>query len=73
MANYLPADAIFSMQTIGCTRDRLPETRRLEIMALHEKMDALRSEQLAAMLDNQERQFELLTRLLAQANIGEPA
>jgi hypothetical protein len=37
------------------------------------KMDALRSEQLAAMLEKQERQIELLTRLLARENLGERA
>jgi uncharacterized membrane protein len=36
----------------------------IEIMALHEKMDAMRTEQLAAMLLQQQQQIELLTRLL---------
>lgn len=45
----------------------------LEIMALHEKLDALRSGQLASMLDKQERQIELLTKLLVQENPGERA
>jgi uncharacterized membrane protein len=36
----------------------------IEIMALHEKMDALRTEQLAALLVQQQRQIDLLTRLL---------
>ena len=40
----------------------------IEIMALHDKMDALRSEQLAAMLDKQQEQIELLTKLLARAD-----
>jgi uncharacterized membrane protein len=39
----------------------------IEIMALHEKMDALRSEQLAALLLKQQEQIDLLTRLLARA------
>jgi uncharacterized membrane protein len=38
----------------------------IEIMALHEKMDALRSEQLATMLLRQQEQIDLLTRLLAR-------
>ena len=38
----------------------------LEIMALHEKMDSLRTGQLAAMLDKQQQQIELLTQLLAR-------
>ncbi len=36
----------------------------IEIMALHEKMDALRTEQLAALLIQQQQQIDLLTRLL---------
>jgi uncharacterized membrane protein len=40
----------------------------IEIMALHDKMDALRSEQLAAMLDKQQEQIELLTKLLARTD-----
>jgi len=36
----------------------------IEIMALHEKMDALRTEQLVALLVQQQRQIDLLTRLL---------
>ena len=42
----------------------------IEIMALHEKMDALRTEQLAALLLKQQEQIDLLTRLLART--GEP-
>jgi uncharacterized membrane protein len=38
----------------------------LEIMTLHEKMDALRTGQLAAMLDKQQQQIDLLTQLLAR-------
>jgi uncharacterized membrane protein len=41
----------------------------IEIMALHEKMDSLRSEQLAAMLDKQQEQIELLTKLLARSDL----
>jgi uncharacterized membrane protein len=42
----------------------------IEIMALHEKMDALRSEQLTAMLAKQQEQIELLTKLLALPQFG---
>jgi uncharacterized membrane protein len=42
----------------------------IEIMALHEKMDALRTEQLAALLHKQQEQIDLLTNLLAQTGIG---
>jgi uncharacterized membrane protein len=38
----------------------------IEIMALHEKMDALRTEQLAELLRQQREQIDLLARLLAQ-------
>lgn len=41
----------------------------IEIMALHEKMDALRSEQLAALLLKQQEQIDLLARLLARAGV----
>jgi uncharacterized membrane protein len=41
----------------------------MEIMALHEKMDALRTEQLAALLVKQEQQLELLTKVLGRAEI----
>jgi uncharacterized membrane protein len=42
----------------------------IEIMALHEKMDAMRTEQLAAMLAKQQEQIELLTKLLARAEFS---
>jgi uncharacterized membrane protein len=40
----------------------------IEIMALHEKMDALRSDQLAALLAKQQQQIDLLTRLLQRVD-----
>jgi uncharacterized membrane protein len=42
----------------------------IEIMALHEKMDALRSEQLAALLRKQQEQIDLLTRLVERADLA---
>lgn len=42
----------------------------IEIMALHEKMDALRSEQLAKMLEKQQEQIDLLAKLLARPDIA---
>lgn len=36
----------------------------VEIMALHEKLDALRGEQIVALIEQQQRQIDLLTRLL---------
>lgn len=38
----------------------------IEIMALHDKLDALRNEQLSALLRTQQEQIELLTRLLEE-------
>jgi uncharacterized membrane protein len=40
----------------------------IEIMALHEKMDSLRTEQLAALLLKQQEQIDLLTTLLSHAD-----
>jgi uncharacterized membrane protein len=46
----------------------------VEIMALHDKLDALRSEHLAVLLQQQQAQIELLTRLVAaQAPSAGPA
>lgn len=46
----------------------------VEIMALHDKLDALRSEHLVLLLQQQQAQIELLTRLIAaQPTSAEPA
>jgi uncharacterized membrane protein len=45
----------------------------IEIMALHEKMDALRSEQLASLLARQQQQLDLLTELIERAGLSRPA
>jgi uncharacterized membrane protein len=42
----------------------------IEIMALHEKMDALRTEQLAALLIKQQQQIDLLTQLLQRTGLA---
>ena len=42
----------------------------IEIMALHEKMDAMRTEQLAALLDRQQQQLDLLTELIERAGLA---
>ena len=42
----------------------------IEIMALHEKMDAMRTEQLAALLARQQEQIDLLTRLIARLEVA---
>jgi uncharacterized membrane protein len=36
----------------------------LEIMALHDKMDTWRTEQLAALIEHQQRSFEMLTKFI---------
>ncbi|WP_394002404.1 DUF1003 domain-containing protein [Luteimonas sp. WGS1318] len=43
----------------------------LEIMALHEKMDAMRSDQIMRLLDQQQAQLDLLTRLVER--VGDAA
>ena len=46
----------------------------VEIMALHDKLDALRSEHLALLLQQQQAQIDLLTRLIAaQPIVAAPA
>jgi uncharacterized membrane protein len=42
----------------------------IEIMALHEKMDSMRSEQLAALLLKQQQQIDLLTQLLQRTDLA---
>lgn len=44
----------------------------IEIMALHEKIDALRNDQILAMLAKQEEQIALLTRLCEQSPPPQP-
>ena len=75
MLAALQAPVIMMSQNRQATTDRQMAAHdyevnlkaEIEIMALHEKMDALRSEQLAGMLVKQQEQIELLTRLLARA------
>lgn len=38
----------------------------VEIMALHEKMDTLRAEHLAALIEHQHRSFEMITKFLKE-------
>lgn len=42
----------------------------IEIMALHEKMDSMRSEQLTALLARQQQQLDLLTQLIERARLS---
>ena len=72
MVAALQAPVIMMSQNRQATTDRRMAAHdyevnlkaELEIMALHEKMDALRTEQLAALLLKQQQQIDLLTRLL---------
>jgi len=38
----------------------------IEIMALHEKLDQMRNEQMQSLLADQQRQIDLLTRLISE-------
>jgi uncharacterized membrane protein len=42
----------------------------IEIMALHEKMDAMRTEQLTALLARQQQQLDLLTQLVERGGLA---
>jgi len=75
MVAALQAPVIMMSQNRQSTTDRKMAAHdyqvnlkaEIEIMALHDKMDALRSEQLAALLEKQQQQIDLLTQLLARA------
>ncbi|MFC4311354.1 DUF1003 domain-containing protein [Steroidobacter flavus] len=74
MLAALQAPIIMMSQNRQSDKDRLMATHdyevnlkaELEIMALHEKLDALRSQQLNELLLKQQEQLELLIRLVAQ-------
>ena len=73
MLAALQAPIIMMSQNRQAEKDRLAARHdyevnlraEIEIMALHEKLDHLRTEELRALIEKQERQIELLTRLLA--------
>ena len=77
MVAALQAPVIMMSQNRQSTTDRRMAAHdyevnlkaEMEIMALHDKMDALRTEQLAAMLAKQEQQLELLAKVLARGEI----
>jgi len=81
MIAALQAPVIMMSQNRQAATDRQMATHdyevnlkaEIEIMALHEKMDALRTEQLAALLVKQQQQIDLLTRLLQRADLPAPA
>ncbi|MDJ0387086.1 DUF1003 domain-containing protein [Roseomonas sp. E05] len=75
MIAALQAPIIMMSQNRQVAKDRLDAAHdyevnlkaEIEIMALHEKFDRMRAEQIAALLEQQQRQIELLTRLLEEA------
>jgi uncharacterized membrane protein len=79
MVAALQAPVIMMSQNRQSTTDRQMAAHdyevnlkaEIEIMALHEKMDSLRSEQLVLMLAKQQEQIDLLTLLLARAGAAE--
>ncbi|MCO6418768.1 DUF1003 domain-containing protein [Siccirubricoccus sp. KC 17139] len=84
MLAAIQAPLIMMSQNRQAARDRLDATHdyevnlkaEIEIMALHEKLDALRHEQIEALLQAQQRQIEMLTRLvgtLAQSESTKPS
>jgi uncharacterized membrane protein len=74
MLAALQAPIIMMSQNRQSDKDRLMATHdyevnlkaELEIMALHEKVDAVRQQQLAELLARQQEQIDLLTRLVAR-------
>ena len=75
MLAALQAPIIMMSQNRHAAKDRLDAAHdyevnlkaEIEIMGLHEKLDRLRSEQITALLEQQQRQIEILTRLLEQS------
>lgn len=78
MVAALQAPVIMMSQNRQSAKDRLNAAQdyavnlkaEIEIMALHEKLDALRSEAVVAMLAKQQEQIELLSRLVAAREPG---
>jgi uncharacterized membrane protein len=74
MLAALQAPIIMMSQNRQSYKDRLMATHdyevnlkaEIEIMALHEKIDAVRTQQLEELLARQQQQLELLTRLVAK-------
>ena len=79
MIAALQAPIIMMSQNRQSAKDRLMAGHdyevnlkaEIEIMALHEKMDALRSEQLTALLSRQQQQLDLLTQLIERTGSSE--
>jgi len=81
MLAAIQAPVIMMSQNRQSTKDRqmaehdyeINLKSEIEIMALHEKLDTLRSEQLVEMLAKQQQQITLLSELLARGGIGSTA
>ncbi len=78
MVAALQAPIIMMSQNRQAAKDRLVASHdyevnlkaEIEIMALHDKLDHLRTEQMAALLAQQQKQIEILTHLLEQTRRG---
>ena len=74
MIAALQAPIIMMSQNRQAAKDRLDAAHdyevnlkaEIEIMALHEKLDHMRAEQITALLEQQQRQIKLLTQLLEE-------
>lgn len=74
MLAAIQAPVILMSQNRQAQKDRLVASHdyevnlkaEIEIMALHEKMDAMRESELLAILEKQQRQLELMERILAK-------
>ncbi|MCQ4161334.1 DUF1003 domain-containing protein [Roseomonas sp. GC11] len=73
MIAALQAPIIMMSQNRQAAKDRLVAAHdyevnlkaEIEIMALHEKLDRMRAEQITTLLEQQQKQIDLLTRLVA--------
>ena len=74
MLAAIQAPIIMMSQNRQSEKDRLAATHdyevnlkaELEIMALHDKLDQIRNQQLAELLEQQRQQLDLLTRTVAR-------
>ena len=80
MLAALQAPIIMMSQNRQAVKDRLDAAHdyevnlkaEIEIMALHDKLDQLRTQEIEAVLRKQEEQIALLTRMLAQSSVPAP-
>lgn len=81
MIAAIQAPVIMMSQNRQAARDRLDAAHdyevnlkaEIEIMALHEKLDQLRTREIEALLARQQEQIDLLARLLREGRGGTPA